>query len=138
MYVAANYHHLQGFRYGKADARLQLDTDTNGFLVPDPIERPFLLNCNTSSKGIGLSMDFGAAFVVNRWDFGAGVSGVANRIKWRDITRRELALVSLVYGNEFVHVQLPRNEMTAVSRAWCLVLCLSFVLSPWCAPCAAD
>ena len=113
MYVAANYHHLQGFRYDKIDARLQLDTDTNGLIVPDPPERPFLLEWHTSSSGIGLSMDFGVAFVVNRWDFGVGVSGVANRITWSDITRHELALVSLFNGNEFVHVKLPRNDMTA-------------------------
>jgi hypothetical protein len=113
MYVAANYHHLQGFRYDTFDARLQLDTDTNGLLVPDPPEAPFQLTWHTSSKGVGLSTDFGVAFVVNRWDFGVGVSGVANRITWRDITRHELALVSLVNGNEFVHVELPRTDLTA-------------------------
>ena len=113
MYVVANYHHLQGFRYDMFDARLQLDTDANGLIVPDPPETPFLLDWHTSSKGVGLSMDFGVAFAVNRWDFGAGVSGVGNRIKWRDITRHELALVSLFNGNEFVHVKLPKNDLTA-------------------------
>ncbi len=113
MYVAANYHHLQGFRYDSFDAGLQLDTDTNGLLVPDPPERPFLLDWNTSSKGIGLSMDFGVAFVVNRWDFGAGVSGVANRIKWRDITQHEVSLVSLFNNVEFVHIKRPRTNLTA-------------------------
>ena len=111
MYVAVNYHHLQGFRYDMFDARLQLDTDTNGLLVPDPPEAPFQLTWHTSSKGIGLSTDFGVAFVVNRWDFGVGVSGVANRITWRDIERHELALVSLVDGSEFVHVELPRTDL---------------------------
>jgi len=113
MYVAANYHHLQGFRYDMFDARLQLDTDTNGLLVPDPPDSPFQLTWHTSSKGIGLSTDFGVAFVVNRWDFGIGVSGVANRITWRDIERHELALVSLVDGSEFVHAELPRNDLEA-------------------------
>jgi len=112
LYVAANYHHLQGFRYDDFDAHLQLDTDANGLIVPDPPERPFELEWQTSSKGIGLSTDFGVAFVVNRWDFGAGVSGVGNRIKWRDITRHELALVSLFNGNEFVHVKFPRANAT--------------------------
>ena len=110
MYVVANYHHLQGFRYDNFDARLQLDTDRNGLLVPNPPERPFSLNWQTSSKGVGLSLDFGAAFVINRWDFGVGVSGVANRINWRDITRHELSLLSLVNGNEFVHVKVPPTE----------------------------
>ena len=113
MYVVANYHHLQGFRYDEIDARLQLDTDANGHIVPDPPETPFLLEWDTSSRGVGLSLDFGVAFAVNRWDFGAGVTGVANRIKWRDITRHEVALVSLFNGNEFVHVELPRSNITA-------------------------
>jgi hypothetical protein len=112
MYVVANYHHLQGFRFDQIDARLQLDTDQNGLLVPDPPERPFSLAWHTSSKGVGLSMDFGVAFVVNRWDFGAGVSGVANRIKWRGITQHELSLVTLTNGVEFVHVKLPRTNLT--------------------------
>ena len=113
MYVAANYHHLQGVRYDKIDARLQLDTDPGGLIVPNPPETPFLLEWNTSSRGVGLSMDFGVTFVVNRWDFGVGVTGVANRINWRDITRHEVSLVSLFNGNEFVHVKLPRNNITA-------------------------
>ena len=112
LYVVANYHHLQGFRYDRIDARLRLDTDQNGLLVPDPPERPFSLDWHTSSKGIGLSMDFGVAFVINRWDFGAGVSGVANRIKWRDITRHDLSLVSLMNGVDFVHVKLPPTNLT--------------------------
>jgi hypothetical protein len=112
MYVAANYHHLQGFRFDEFNAKLQLDTDSNGLMSPDPPERPFLLEWQTSSKGWGLSLDFGVAFVVNRWDFGAGVSGVANRIKWSNITQHEVALVSLVNGSEFIHIKLPRTHMT--------------------------
>ena len=112
MYVQANYHHLQGFRFDEFNAKLRLDTDPGGLLVPNPPETPFTLEWHTSSKGIGLALDFGVAFVVNRWDFGAGVSGVANRIKWRDITRHELALVSLFNGTEFVHAKLPRTNLT--------------------------
>jgi hypothetical protein len=112
MYVMANYHHLQGFRFDEFDAMLRLDTDPNGLLVPDPPETPFTLQWHTSSSGVGLSLDFGVAFVIDRWDFGAGVSGVANRIKWHDITRHELALVSLLNGAEFLHVKLPRTNLT--------------------------
>ena len=112
MYVMANYHHLQGFRLDEFNAKLRLDTDSDGLLVPNPPETPFTLEWHTSSKGIGLALDFGVAFVINRWDFGAGVSGVANRIKWRDITRHELALVSLFNGTEFVHTKLPRTNLT--------------------------
>jgi hypothetical protein len=112
MYVVANYHHLQGFRFDQFDARLQLDTDENGLLVPDPPERPFLLTWHKSSSGSGLSTDLGVAFVLNRWDFGAGVSGLANRIKWHDITEHELSLVTLFNGTEFVHVKFPHRGLT--------------------------
>jgi hypothetical protein len=112
MYVQANYHHLQGFRYDEFHANLRLDTDPSGLLVPNPPETPFTLEWQTSSKGIGLALDFGMAFAINRWDFGAGVSGVANRIKWRDITQHELALVSLFNGNEFLHAKLPGTRLT--------------------------
>jgi hypothetical protein len=113
LYVVANYHHLQGFRYDEFNAQLELETDQNGLFVPDPAERPFVLDWSTSSKGIGLSLDFGVTLVVNRWDFGAGVSGVANRIRWRDIRQHELSVVSLFNRNEFVHVKLPRQNLTA-------------------------
>src|SRR5262245_7968198 len=112
MYVMANYHHLQGFRFDEFNAKLQLDTDSAGLVLANPPETPFTLEWQKSSKGIGLAMDFGVTFVINRWDFGAGVSGVANRIKWRDITRHELALVSLFNGTEFVHAKLPRTNLT--------------------------
>jgi hypothetical protein len=88
MYVAANYHHLQGFRLDQFNAQLNLDTDPDGLLLPHAPEMPFTLEWYNSNKGVGLSMDFGVAFVAGRWDFGTGVSGVANRIKWRDITRQ--------------------------------------------------
>jgi hypothetical protein len=132
MYVAANYHHLQGFRFDEFDAQLQLDTDANGLLVPNPPEAPFTLQWHTSSKGIGLALDFGVAFAIDRWDFGAGVSGVANRIKWRDITRHELGLVSLFNGTEFVHVKrLPSDLTTQVELPVTYTADLSYHRDVW-------
>jgi len=112
MYVEATYHHLQGFRFDQFTANLRLDTDANGLLVPNPPETPFTLQWNKSSKGIGLSLDFGASFVINHWDFGAGVTGLANRIKWYDIKPHELALVSFFNGTNFVYATLPRTNRT--------------------------
>ena len=43
MYVVANYHYLHGLRFDEFDARLQLDTDSNGLFVPNPPETPFTL-----------------------------------------------------------------------------------------------
>ena len=62
-----------------------------------PIRRrpPLTLDWHTSSSGRGMAIDAGVAFVVNRWDFGFGVGGVANRITWTEIKPRHLTLVSL-------------------------------------------
>ena len=103
MYVAANYHYLYGLRYDSFDARLQLDTDSNGLLTPDPPEKPFALDWNTSRDGQGMALDFGVAFVRNRWDFGAGVGGVANRIAWKNIRQNKLSLVSLFNESEWIY-----------------------------------
>ena len=112
VYLAANFHYLWGLRLDEFNANLQLDTDSNGLLRPDPPTTPFDLEWDTSSHGRGMAVDVGAAFVVNRWDFGVGVGGVANRINWRDITRHHLTLVSLFGGTEFVHVKFPVTERT--------------------------
>jgi hypothetical protein len=80
--------------------------------MPDPPERPFSLDWHTGSTGVGLSMDFGVAFVVDRWDVGAGVSTVANRIKWRDITHHNLSLWRISGVAGFEHVKVPRPDMT--------------------------
>ena len=113
LYVVANYHHLQGIHYDKLDANLRLDTDMNGFLIPDPPERPFSLRWDATGKGWGLAMDFGTTLVVNRWDIGVGVSGVANKMWWRDITVRDLSLVSLFNQSEFVTTKVPNTSLTA-------------------------
>jgi hypothetical protein len=112
MYVAANYHYLYGLRFDDFDAQLQLETDSAGLVSSTPQAPPFSLEWQTSSTGRGMALDFGVTFVRNRWDFGAGVSGVANRINWSKITRHHVALVSLLDGNEFVHVKVPPTNAT--------------------------
>jgi hypothetical protein len=57
-----------------------------------------------------MAIDAGVAFVVNRWDFGFGVGGIANRITWTKIRPRHLALVSLFGNSEFVYVKLPETD----------------------------
>jgi hypothetical protein len=111
MYVAANYHHLWGLRMDDIDARLQLETDSFGLVSPQPQAPPFALGWQESDDGRGLAMDFGVAFVRNRWDFGVGVGGVANRMTWSEIERHLVGLVSLHDGNEWVHVRLPVTDL---------------------------
>lgn len=107
MYVAANFHYLHGLRLDEINADLQLETDAFGLVSPNPPTPPFTLKWDTSSHGRGMAVDVGVAFVVNRWDFGFGVGGIANRITWREIERHNLSLVSLFGGTEFVHLRLP-------------------------------
>ena len=107
MYVAANFHYLQGFRLDEFNANVHFETDAFGLVSPNPPTAPFALDWYTSSHGRGMAIDAGVAFVVNRWDFGAGVGGIANRITWTQIRPHHLTLVSLFGGTEFVHVKLP-------------------------------
>jgi len=108
MYVAANFHYLHGLRLDQLDANLLMETDAAGLVSPNPQAPPFTLEWQTSTTGRGMASDFGVTFVRNRWDFGAGVSGVGNRMVWSRITRHELGLVSLLNGNRWVHLRLPR------------------------------
>jgi len=112
MYVAANLHYLQGLRLDAFNATLQLDTDSFGLVLPNPPAAPFGLDWHTSSSGRGMALDVGVAFVVNRWDFGFGVGGIANRINWTDIERHHVSLLSFFGNTEFVHVRLPTTPET--------------------------
>ena len=110
MYVAADFHYLQGLRLDDFDVNLQFETDSFGLVSPNPPTPPFTLDWHTSSHGRGMAIDAGVAFVVNRWDFGFGVGGVANRITWTEIKPRHLTLVSLFGGTEFIYVKLPATD----------------------------
>jgi hypothetical protein len=107
MYVVANYHFLHGFRYDEVNADLSLHTDAAGLVPPDQPSTPLTMEWQTSTNGNGLALDFGTSFVRNRWEFGGGVSGVANHITWSKLTRHEVTLVNLEDGSEFVHVKIP-------------------------------
>ncbi len=96
-----------GFRLDEFNANVHFETDAFGLVSPNPPTAPFALDWHTSSHGRGMAIDAGVAFVVNRWDFGAGVGGIANRITWTQIRPHHLTLVSLFGGTEFVHVKLP-------------------------------
>jgi hypothetical protein len=110
MYVAANFHYLQGLRLDTFDADLHFETDAFGLVSEAPRTPPFTLDWYTSSHGRGMAIDAGVAFAVDRWDFGFGVGGIANRITWTKIRPRHLALVSLFGNSEFVYVKLPETD----------------------------
>ena len=94
VYVAVNYNYLHGFRYEdlEMDLELALDSATVG-AGPDPANpRLGEIGRLTSRRGRGFALDAGVAVVLDRWDFGAGVTGLMNRITWRDVRRGVLPL----------------------------------------------
>ena len=107
MYVAANFHYLQGLRLDDFSANLQFETDVVGLVVPNPATPPLSIDWQTSSNGHGMAVEGGVEFVVNRWDFGFGVGGIANRITWTDIERHHVSLPRFFGGIDFFHVRLP-------------------------------
>jgi hypothetical protein len=60
--------------------------------------------------------------VVNRWEVGVGVNGIANRMNWTDVTRTNYVLDSLFDGGEFqdlptIPVEDARVELPVDVRA---------------------
>jgi hypothetical protein len=104
-YVGANYHYLHGFRYEHFEPDARLDTDAQGFLTVDPRQGfPVTILRNTATKGNGFAIDMGVAAVVDRWEVGFGVNGIANRIDWTNVQRTNYVLDSLFAGGDFVDV----------------------------------
>lgn len=98
IYVAANYNYLHGFRYEDVNLALRLDTDATGMLTYSPfLPTPLLVTRENATSGTGRALDFGVGAVVNRWETGFGVNGVANRIDWTQVERTTYSL-----GNPFL------------------------------------
>jgi hypothetical protein len=112
LYVAAHYDYLVGLHYDDIALRTTFDTDAAGLVTLHPLTSPVGIDRVSSSHGRGFSLDFGGVLVVDRWDIGLGVSGVANRITWRDLDRQGWALGSLFNGGEFVEIEQPAPQET--------------------------
>jgi hypothetical protein len=98
IYVAANYNFLRGFRYEDVNLALRLDTDGAGLLTYNPLlPSPLAVTRDNASSGLGRALDFGVGAVVDRWEVGFGVNGVANRITWTGVQRSTYSL-----GNPFL------------------------------------
>ena len=111
MYIAANYHYLYGFRYDDFDMDVRFDTDSNGLITFAPTTAAVVIERLTADTGRGFALDFGVAFVVDRWDFGFGAKGVGNRITWEDVERESFVLDSLTDGGDFIETPLgPLGE----------------------------
>jgi hypothetical protein len=107
LYIAASYHHLVGLRYEDFEMQVRFDTDSTGLLSLLPATQPIRIDRLTSESGRGLAIDVSTAVVLNHWEFGFGVNGIANRIEWDDLERQRFALQSLVNGGDFIETTFP-------------------------------
>jgi len=120
IYVAANYNYLHGFRYEQANAALRLDTDGTGMLTINPLlPSPVSIVRTSADSGHGFALDAGVAAVVNGFEVGFGVNGIANRINWDNVEQTSYVLGNLFLGGDFVEsgpfasndvrVELPKD-----------------------------
>lgn len=121
LYVAANYNYIHGFRYENADAALRLDTNASGLLTINPLlPTPLAIVRTSAESGKGFAIDVGVAAVVNNFEVGFGVNGIANRINWTDVEQTTYLLGNLFLGQDDfaesgpfpandVRVELPKN-----------------------------
>lgn len=132
LYLATDFHYLQGFRYEDGVGSVRIDTDADGLISELPPKAPLVINRLTSTSGRGLSVDLGVTAVVNRWELGFGVSGLANRITWTGVSQTSYTRRDLTSGDsDFVtspktraanaRVELPtdyRGTIEYGARAW--------------------
>ena len=111
VYIAVNYNYLYGFHYDDLSMDVRFDTDALGLVALAPATVPLAIDRLTADRGRGFALDFGAAVVVDRWDFGFGATGVANRIEWEDVQRESFLLTSLFDGGDFIETPpVPLGE----------------------------
>ena len=109
LYVAANYNYLRGFRYEDVNLALRLDTDRTGLLTVNPLlPSPLVVTRDNATQGTGRALDFGVGVVVNRWETGFGVNGVANRINWTKVERTSYSLGNPFFGDSNFIESVPR------------------------------
>jgi hypothetical protein len=108
IYVAANFNYLRGFMYENDGLTVTLATDRAGLLAPTSTVT--ILHQDADS-GTGFAIDVGAGVVYDRWAFGFGANGIANRIDWTGVKQSAFRLASLTSGNgnfiESVEVAAP-------------------------------
>jgi hypothetical protein len=112
IYIGANYHYLRGFRYESDDLLLRFDTDSAGLITLFPTTIPLNVDRTYSKKGHGFALDLGVGAVVDRWQFGFGASGLANRITWDELSHERYTLQSLFNGGDFVRRDVLSNVFT--------------------------
>ena len=125
LYVAVDYHYLYGFRYDDIDFDLKFDTDGAGLVTLAPTTTPLVFDRFTSTSGKGYAIDVGVSGVADRWEVGVDISGIANRITWKDFEGERIALPSLTQallgGFDFISTPLftPPSQFPAREGRTC-------------------
>ncbi len=109
IYVAANYRHLKGFRYLEPTTTIRLDTDARGLVAPSAAAPPLVVETLQATSGSGRAVDIGVQVVRGPVEFGVGVNGLGNRIRWTGLSRTRYALSSLTDDVELTEESLPTS-----------------------------
>jgi hypothetical protein len=113
LFVAVNYSYLRGFRMEDGDITLRLDTNSTGLLAVNPVPPPIIVNRTNSTKGHGHVVDIGVAGLLNRWELGFGINGIANEIKWTGVEATAYSLGNLFTGGDFLEgLTIPVDDVT--------------------------
>lgn len=114
IFVAVNYSYLRGFHLEDGQIATRLDTNANGLLIVNSaLPPPIIVNRTTSEEGHGHVVDLGVAGLLNRWEFGFGVNGIGNQIKWTDVENTTYSLSNLFLGGDFVDSPtVPVSDVT--------------------------
>jgi hypothetical protein len=115
LYVGANYNYLHGLRHFGVDLDAGIETMSSGLVNPFQSD-PIALDYRTSSSGRGYAIDLGVGAVINRWEVGFGVAGLANRIEWTDFERTRYRLPNLFTGETFIEETLPLDDVVEEVR----------------------
>jgi hypothetical protein len=107
IYFSADYHHLLGLRYDSADMAFRFDTDSSGLVTLSPTTIPAVIDHSYSNSGRGFALDMALGVVANRWSFGFGANGIANRMDWKDVAREQWTVQNLLAGADFSNRPLP-------------------------------
>jgi len=86
LYVAVNYNYLIGIQY----------VDDNLAVRVGPAD--LSIARVSAGRAHGNAVDAGAGVVVDRWEFGAGVNGIGNRITWTGATTRTISFGNVLTG----------------------------------------
>lgn len=100
IYLAYNFHYLNGFQYYQPDLEIRFNTNGAGLLTPSAT--PFNLASVEAGSGSGLASDIGIQIVRGHVEGGIGINGIGNRINWKEFTKDTYTLPSLTGGSDFV------------------------------------